>query len=52
MENPLREGLATERIPAPCSIVIFGASGDLAQRKLMPAIYSLAVRKLLPERFA
>jgi glucose-6-phosphate 1-dehydrogenase len=32
--------------------VIFGASGDLTSRKLMPALYALAVRRLLPERFA
>jgi glucose-6-phosphate 1-dehydrogenase len=48
MENPLREGLATERIPPPCSIVIFGASGDLTKRKLIPALYNLAVSRLLP----
>ncbi len=48
MENPLREGLATERIPAPCSVVIFGASGDLTKRKLLPALYNLAVSRLLP----
>jgi len=33
-------------------LVIFGASGDLTERKLMPALYSLAYRRLLPERFA
>src|SRR5438270_1916214 len=37
---------------SPCSLVIFGASGDLAQRKLIPAIYELAREKLLPEKFA
>lgn len=37
---------------APCIIVIFGASGDLAKRKLLPAIYGLAKEKLLPEQFA
>jgi glucose-6-phosphate 1-dehydrogenase len=37
---------------APCAIVIFGASGDLAKRKLIPAIYDLAKDKLLPEKFA
>ena len=31
---------------------IFGASGDLTQRKLLPALYALALRRLLPERFA
>jgi glucose-6-phosphate 1-dehydrogenase len=34
------------------SLVIFGATGDLAQRKLLPALYQLAVRDLLPERFS
>src|SRR5207244_3956043 len=37
--NPLREGLVEERLPEPCTIVIFGASGDLTKRKLMPALY-------------
>ncbi len=50
--NPLREGLRLPRVPEPCALVIFGASGDLTQRKLFPAIYSLAYRNLLPERFA
>ena len=36
----------------PCALVIFGASGDLAKRKLLPAIYEMAREKLLPERFA
>src|SRR5437588_7682834 len=36
----------------PCALVIFGASGDLAQRKLIPAIYELAREKLLSEKFA
>ncbi len=36
---------------APCAIVIFGASGDLAKRKLIPAIYEMAREKLLPEKF-
>jgi glucose-6-phosphate 1-dehydrogenase len=51
-ENPLLEGLRLRRTPEPCALVIFGASGDLTQRKLMPALYSLAFRRLLPERFA
>jgi glucose-6-phosphate 1-dehydrogenase len=50
--NPLLEGLQLRRRPTPCALVIFGASGDLTQRKLMPALYSLAYRHLLPERFA
>ncbi len=50
-ENPLLEGLRLRRSPDPCAIVIFGASGDLTRRKIFPALYSLAVRRLLPERF-
>ena len=46
--NPFREGLSTERVPAPCAVVIFGASGDLTKRKLVPALYNLAVSRLLP----
>ena len=52
IENPLLEGLQLRRRSEPCIVVIYGASGDLAQRKLMPALYALAVRRLLPERFA
>ena len=51
-ENPLLEGLRLRRTPEPCVLVIFGASGDLTKRKLLPAIYSLALRRLLPENFA
>jgi glucose-6-phosphate 1-dehydrogenase len=51
-ENPLLEGLRLRRTPEPCALVIFGASGDLTQRKLIPALYALAFRRLLPERFA
>ena len=48
--NPLIEGL--ERKPVhPTTTVIFGASGDLAKRKLLPAIYNLAHEGALPERF-
>jgi glucose-6-phosphate 1-dehydrogenase len=52
MSNPLAEGLQLRRRPDPCVLVIFGASGDLTQRKLFPALYSLAFRRLLPEQFA
>lgn len=38
--------------PSPCILVIFGASGDLAGLKLLPAIYALAREGLLPEAFA
>jgi glucose-6-phosphate 1-dehydrogenase len=50
-ENPLMEGLKLRRTPDPCAMVIFGASGDLTKRKLLPALYSLALRKLLPDHF-
>jgi glucose-6-phosphate 1-dehydrogenase len=49
-ENPLVEGL--ERLPVhPTTLVIFGATGDLAHRKLLPAIYNLAHEGALPEGF-
>jgi glucose-6-phosphate 1-dehydrogenase len=49
-ENPLTAGL--ERLPvAPTTLVIFGATGDLAKRKLLPALYNLAHDGALPERF-
>ena len=51
-ENPLLEGLQLRRTPDPCALVIFGASGDLTQKKLFPALYSLAFRRLLPQGFA
>ncbi|HLY94914.1 MAG TPA: glucose-6-phosphate dehydrogenase, partial [Gaiellaceae bacterium] len=51
-ENPLVEGLLLRRTPDPCALVIFGASGDLTHKKLMPALYALALRRLLPARFA
>ncbi len=50
LENPLVAGL--ERLPVhPTSLVIFGATGDLAHRKLLPALYNLAHEGQLPERF-
>ena len=51
-ENPLREGMVGERQPEPCAMVIFGASGDLTKRKLVPALYTLARERLLPAGFA
>src|SRR5439155_1532159 len=51
-QNPLLEGLQLRRTPDPCALVIFGASGDLTHKKLFPALYALAFRRLLPERFA
>ena len=50
--NPLLEGLRVRRRPDPCILVIFGASGDLTSKKLIPALYALSVRRLLPEKFA
>ena len=48
--NPLTAGL--ERLPVPpTTLTIFGATGDLARRKLLPAIYNLAHEGSLPERF-
>ena len=47
-ENPLRVGLRRERVADPCALVIFGAGGDLASRKLVPALYNLALDRLLP----
>ena len=52
--NPLRDkrDKRMPRIPGPCGVVIFGVTGDLATKKLMPAIYDLANRGLLPANFA
>ena len=50
--NPLREGLDSNRISDPCSIVFFGASGDLVKRMLMPAMYNLRLGDVLPTNFA
>jgi glucose-6-phosphate 1-dehydrogenase len=51
LDNPLVEGLRLQRKPEPCAMVIFGASGDLTRRKLIPALYALAFRRLLPDEF-
>ena len=50
--NPLREGLSTRAVPQPCTIVIFGATGDLTHRKLIPALYNLAADGDLPPAVA
>src|SRR3989337_2633172 len=52
VENPLRLGMRSQRTPEPTTLVIFGAPGELAERKLMPALYSLAVDGLLPGGFS
>ena len=44
--------MSSEHPPSPCTVVIFGASGDLTKRKLIPALYDLYVGKQLPDRFA
>src|SRR5271167_2907342 len=50
--NPLRRGLVEDRTSDHCAVVIFGASGDLTRRKLMPALYNLAWGRSLPSGFA
>jgi glucose-6-phosphate 1-dehydrogenase len=49
-ENPLAFGLERQPV-SPTALTIFGATGDLAQRKLLPALYNLAHEGALPERF-
>ena len=48
-DNPLREGLLSRQEAKPCSLVIFGATGDLTHRKLIPALYNLAADNDLPQ---
>src|SRR6266568_3311093 len=50
--NPLAEGLHDYRVADPSIMVIFGATGDLSSKKLLPAIYNLAKQRLLPAGFA
>ncbi len=49
--NPLREGLRLERMPDPAIFVLFGATGDLAHRKVVPALFQLWRTNLLPHEF-
>ena len=51
LDNPLTEGLRLLPRPAPCAVVIFGATGDLTRRKLMPGLFNLARQGLLPQCF-
>jgi glucose-6-phosphate 1-dehydrogenase len=51
-KNPLRNGLIDDKTGEACALVIFGASGDLTRRKLVPALYNLAVSRALPGAFA
>ncbi len=50
--NPLRQALPRTRVPEPCAIVLFGATGDLAHRKLVPALFRLASGGNLPSECA
>lgn len=50
-ENPLRAGLRLQRTPEPATIIILGGTGDLTERKLMPALYTLFAEHLLSPRF-
>ena len=52
--NPLRDprDRRIPRVAGPCVLVMFGVTGDLARKKLMPAIYDLANRGLLPPGFS
>ena len=50
--NPLRAGMHSDRISDPCSIVFFGASGDLFKRMLLPAMWALRLQGILPSDFA
>ena len=54
MSNPLRDpdDRRLPRVAGPCSLILFGVTGDLARKKIMPAIYDLANRGLLPPGFA
>ena len=50
--NPLREGMRLKRLPQPNTLVIFGATGDLTHRKLLPSLFSLYKQNLLPINFS
>ncbi len=51
VDNVLREGLRLERVPDPSVVVLFGGTGDLAHRKVVPALYQLWRTNLLPHEF-
>jgi glucose-6-phosphate 1-dehydrogenase len=52
VEAPVSDTYHCEMPSQPCAIVIFGASGDLTSRKLIPALYDLATHSCLPQRYA
>jgi len=51
LSNPLRLGLRQERVISPQCLVIFGASGDLTHRKLIPALFELFLQRRIPSEF-
>jgi glucose-6-phosphate 1-dehydrogenase len=51
-DNPLAVGERVRAIPPPTAMVVFGGSGDLAHRKIVPALYNLELHRLLPQNFA
>jgi len=51
-QNPLRHGRRMQRSPEACTMVIFGGSGDLTRRKLVPALYTLSRNRVIPSGFA
>jgi glucose-6-phosphate 1-dehydrogenase len=50
--NPLQDQLRFDRVVPPCAIVIFGASGDLSKRKLLPSLYRLFYERRISQNFA
>src|SRR5260370_18877346 len=50
--RPVEHSGKDKRVPDPCIFVVFGASGDLTKRKLLPALFHLRQAGLLPEEFA
>ena len=50
--NPLRAGIRLGPTAEPCVVVIFGSTGDLTRRKLLPALFRLAQQRLIPPEFA
>ena len=51
LTNPLRAGMRQSRTVEPCIVIIFGATGDLTHRKLLPALYNLMLEQPLPPQF-
>jgi glucose-6-phosphate 1-dehydrogenase len=52
VSNPLQDGLRLEPTPGPTTLVIFGGTGDLTRRKLLPALYHLSRGQRLPAQFS